>query len=104
MMNNQHKDDLLPDTKDMMKTIDDLPLHSKNIMLIYQRCALSKLSCNLTIADIDITWVKQSLDSIVNQYIRSWLEISIAGILHIIQLSKKKKIKKNWYLLRNVIS
>ena len=44
-------------------------------MLIYQRYVLS------TIADIDITWVKQSLDNIVNQYVRSWLEIFIAGTL-----------------------
>ena len=38
-------------------------------MVIYQRYVLSKLSWNLTIADIDVTWVKQFLDSIVNQYI-----------------------------------
>ena len=51
---------------------------------------LSKLSWNLTIAGIDITWVKQSLDGIVNLYLRSWLEIPIAGTLDIIQLSKRK--------------
>ena len=90
MTNNQHKDNLLSDTKDIMKKIDDLPHHPKNDMLIYQRHVLSKSSWNLTIADIDITWVKQSLDSIVNQYVRSWLEIPIAGTLDIIQLSKRK--------------
>ena len=47
---------------------------------------LSKLSWNLTIAGIDIAWVKQSLDGIVNQYLRSWLEIPIAGTLDIIQI------------------
>ena len=51
---------------------------------------LSKLSWKLTIADIDITWVKQSLDIIVNQYVRIWLEIPIAFTLDIIQLSKRK--------------
>ena len=85
--NNQHKEDLLSDTKNIMKKIDDLPLHPKNKMLIYQRYVLSKLSWNWTIADIDITWFKQSLDSIVNQYVRSWLEIPIGGTLDIIQLS-----------------
>ena len=89
MTNNQHKDDLLSDTKDIMKEIDNLPLHLKNKMLIYQRYVLSKLSWNLFIADIDITWVKQSLDSIVNQYVISWLEIPIAGTLDIIQLPKR---------------
>ena len=70
MTNNQHKGDLLSDTNDMMKIIVNLPLHPKNKMLIYQRYVLSKSGCNLTIADIDITWVKQSHDRIVNQYSR----------------------------------
>ena len=74
----------------MMKIIDDLSLHPKDKMLIYQRYVLSKLSWNLTIADIDITWVKQSLDFIVKQYVRRWLEISVASNLDIIQLSKRK--------------
>ena len=90
MTNNQHKHDLLSDTKDIMKKMDDLSLHPKNKMLICQCYVLSKLSWNLTIADIDITWVKQFLDGIVNQYVRSWPEIPIAGTLDIIQLSKRK--------------
>ena len=44
MTNNQHKDDLLSDARNIMKKIDDLPLHPKNKMLIYQRCMFSKLS------------------------------------------------------------
>ena len=58
-------------------------------MLSYQRYVLSKLSWNLTIADIDITWVKQSLERIFNKYVRSWLESPIADSLDIIQLSKR---------------
>ena len=88
MTNKQHKEDLLSDIKDM-KRIDDLPLHPKNSMLIYQRYVLSKLTWNLIIANIDIARDKQSLDSIVNQYVRSWLEILIAGTLDIIQLSER---------------
>ena len=57
---------------------------------MYQRYVLSKLSWNLTIADIGITWVNQFLDIIFNQYVRSWLEIPIAGTVDIIQLSKRK--------------
>ena len=90
MSNNQHKEDPLKNTKDMMERIDDLPIHPKNKLLIYDRYVLSKLSWNLTIADIDMSWVKQSLDGIVNQYVRGWLEIPIAGTLDIIQLSKGK--------------
>ena len=68
-----------------MKKIDDLPLHPKK-MLIYQRYVLSKLSWNLTIADIDIIWVEQSRDSIVNQYVK----IPVADTLDVIQLPKRK--------------
>ena len=90
MTNNQYRDDFLSVPNDIMKKIDDLPLHPKNKILVYQRYVLSKLSWNLTIADINITWVKQSLDSIVNQYVRRWLEIPVASTLYIIQLSKRK--------------
>ena len=37
MSNNQHKEDLLKDTKDVMKRIDNLPLHPTNKLLIYNR-------------------------------------------------------------------
>ena len=85
----------MTDAKDIMKKIDDLPLHPKNKILIYQCYVLSKLSWNLNIADIDISWVKQSLDNIVNQYVRSWLEIFIAGILQswTKYLAKSKEIQ-----------
>ena len=90
MSSNHHKEELLNDMKDMMKRIDNLSLHLKNKMLIYQQYVLSKLSWNLTITDADMTWVKQSLDGVVNQYAKSWLEIPIAGTLNIILLSKDK--------------
>ena len=85
----------MTDAKDIMKKIDDLPLHPENKILIYQCYVLSKLSWNLNIADIDISWVKQSLDNIVNQYVRSWLEIFIAGILQswTKYLAKSKEIQ-----------
>ena len=69
MSNKQHNEDLTSDTKDFLKRTEELPIHPKNKMLIYHRYILSKLSWNLTIADIDMTWIKQSLDSIVNQYV-----------------------------------
>ena len=74
----------------MVNRIDNLSLHSKNKMVIYQRYVLSKLNWNLSIADIDITWLKQPLFCIVYQYVRSWLEIPTAVALDIIQLSKRK--------------
>ena len=89
-------DELIPPVKQdeyftyLGRHFDSKMRHPKNKMLIYQHYVLSKLSWKLTIADIDITWVKQSLDIIVNQYVRIWLEIPIAFTLDIIQLSKRK--------------
>ena len=51
---------------------------------------MSKVSWDLTIADLDITWVKQNLDSLAHRYIRLWLEIPISGALDIISLTKEK--------------
>ena len=90
MSNDKHKENLLDNTKDLLAAIDVLPIHPRNKLLIYHRYLLSKLSWDLTVADISITWVKQSLDSIVNQQVRFWLEIPISGTLDIIQLSKGK--------------
>ena len=61
MTSNQHKGDVFSDAKDMIKRIDDLPLHPKNKMLIYQCYVLSKLSWNLTIVGINITWLSSLL-------------------------------------------
>ena len=37
-----------------------------------------------------MTWVKQSLDPVVNTFVRQWLEIPISGTLDILQLTKSK--------------
>ena len=82
MTNNQHNEDLLSDTKVMLKKIDNLPLHSKYKILIYQHYVLSRFSWNLTISDITLLGLSSLwIVCIVNQYIRSWLKIHIAGAL-----------------------
>ena len=47
MDNKSHKQILLDNTEEMMKTIDKLPLRPKYKILIYSRYVLSKLSCTL---------------------------------------------------------
>ena len=51
---------------------------------------MSKINWDLTISDINITWVKQTLDSISSSFVRKWLEIPINGTLDIVTLSKEK--------------
>ena len=51
---------------------------------------LSKISWHLTIADIDKTWVKQTLDMMCHNKFRAWLEIPPCGTLDILLLAKSK--------------
>ena len=86
MSSNDHKTFLTSELNKLLEAIDKLPLHPKNILLIYQRYILSKLSWHLTVAELNITWVKQNLDNVVNSYIRSWLEIPVSGAVDIVTL------------------
>ena len=70
--------------------IDKLPLHPKHKVKLYSKYLLSKISWDLTIADLSMTWVKQNLDNICFSYLRKWLEIPINGTLDIITLSKSR--------------
>ena len=73
-----------------MEIISALPLHPKNKLLIYQRYVLSKVSWDLTVANISMTWVKENLENKVSAYVRLWLELPISGTLDIISLTKSK--------------
>ena len=90
MDNKSHKQILLDNTEEMMKTIDKLPLHPKYKILIYSRYVLSKLSWHLTVADLPKTWVENNLDNLCCGYLRCWLEMPISGTLDIINLPRSK--------------
>jgi hypothetical protein len=70
--------------------IDHKPLHPKNKLLLYNRYVLSKISWHLTVAPLSKTWVTETIDSVINQYIRKWLEIPISGTLSNIYLTRNK--------------
>ena len=90
MSNQAHKDNLCDTADELLKDIDSLPLHPRNKLLIYHRYLLSKISWDLTIANISMTWIKQTLGNKVSDYIRRWLEMPISGTLDVISLSKQK--------------
>ena len=50
----------------------------------------------MTVADINITWVNQSLDSVVNQYVRASQEIRFGGILDIIKYNTIQIVVPNY--------
>ena len=53
-----HKTTLLENLKEMMQSIDVLPLHPQNKIKLYLRYVLPKLSWDLTGRDITVIWVK----------------------------------------------
>jgi len=90
MSDHQHKDNLENCFKDLVCIIDSLQLQPKNKITLYHRYVLSKISWDMTVSNISLTWVKENLDNILCKYIRSWLEIPISGTLDILKLSKKR--------------
>ena len=75
---------------DYAKNTMQLPLHPTNKLWLYSNYLIPKLCRNLTIADIDITWIKQNLDLLCHNYFRRWLNIPSAGTVEILQFSKTK--------------
>ena len=55
MSNQAHKDNLCYTVDELLEDIDSLPLHLRNKLLIYHRYLLSKISWDLTIADMSMT-------------------------------------------------
>ena len=90
MDNDAHKTSLVEKCKRILEDIDRLPLHPKHKIQLYSKFLMSKINWDLTISDININWVKQTLDSISSSFVRKWLEIPINGTLDIVTLSKEK--------------
>ena len=73
-----------------MYRINSLPLSSKKKVWLYSQYLTSKLSWHLAVADIDQTWIINSLDSLAHNYIRRWLEIPASGTLSIVTLTNSQ--------------
>ena len=90
MTSEAHKSKLIDTIEKYLRAIEHLPLHPKWKLLIYNRFVLSKISWDLTVSDITITWVKQNLDNIVSSFLRTTLEFPISGSLSITTLAKSR--------------
>ena len=90
MSDQEHKNELTTKLKEYMEKIDGLDIHPRNKILIYQKYVLGKISWHLTVSKISVTWIKEHLDNMVSNYIRSWLELPVNGTLKIATLSKSK--------------
>ena len=90
MSDEKHKSELTSLVQELMTDIDSKPLHPKHKILIYSRYVLTKLSWHFTVTSLSKTWVSENIDSIVNSYIRKWLEIPISGTLSNTFLTRNK--------------
>ena len=90
MDNAEHKANIIQLTNDILMKIDSLPLHPRNKILLYSRYLHAKLFWDLTVADIDKTWIVNNIDNICRQFIRKWLEIPPSGTFDLILLSREK--------------
>ncbi len=90
MSNQEHKSKLISLIDELMSDIDLKPLHPKNKVLLYSRYVLSKISWHFTVATISRTWVTENVDSLINKYIRKWLEVPISGTLSNVYLTSNK--------------
>jgi hypothetical protein len=90
MSEKEHKQELITLMDDIMSEIDLKPLHPKNKLLLYSRYLLSKRSWHFTVTTLSITWVSENMDSVVNKYVRKWLEIPISGTLSNVYLTSNK--------------
>ena len=90
MTNQEHLSKIISLNDELMSEIDIKALHPKNKILVYSRYVLSKLSWHFFIAAMPKTWVTENVDSLVNSYIRKWLEVPISGTLSNVFLTRNK--------------
>ena len=88
MDNVEHISILLETINNLLCTIDKIPCHPKNKLLLYHRYVLSKMSWHLTIADLSKTWVIENLDNKVADYVHRWFELPISATLSNLIISK----------------
>ena len=84
------KSQLHSDLMDYIDTIEHLPLHSRFKIVIITRYVYSKLRWSLIVNEIDSTWIKTNLDSLVLRFVRKWLQLHPAANTDHLKLPPKK--------------
>ena len=84
------KSQLHSDLMDYIDTIEHLPLHSQLKIMIITRYVYSKLRWRLTANEIDSTWIKTNLDSLIQRFVRKWLQLHPGANTDHLRLPPKK--------------
>ena len=75
MSEKKHKEELITLLEDIMSDIDLKPLHPP---------------WHFTVATLSKTWVTENIDSVVNKYVRKWVEIPVSETLSNVYLTTSK--------------
>ena len=94
MKTNNIKSKLTDDLASYIETLNRLPLHPKNKLLIISKYVYSKLRWRFSIYQLSDTWVIQNLDSLVKEFVKRWLRLpQSANFTHLYLPSKMLGMK-----------
>ena len=85
----------------LLKTLSSLALKPQTKLAILQRVIYPRISFELKVYDFALTWITNSLDSLVHAHIRQWLELPISTCLEEIASLPVKMCGLNLPSLRN---
>ena len=90
-MNCDHvKENLMKTIRDYTNRKDILPIHLLCKTEICQKYVYSKIKWDLSIYDLSESWVKENIDSYLNQLYRKWLQLPISTDITHLQMPQNK--------------
>ena len=90
-MNCDHvKENLMKTIRDYTNRKDTLPIHLLCKTEICQKYVYSKIKWDLSIYDLSESWVKENIDSYLNQLYRKWLQLPISTDITHLQMPQNK--------------
>ena len=90
-MNCDHvKENLMKTIRDYTNRKDTLPIHLLCKTEICQKYVYSKIKWDLSIYDLSESWVKENIDSYLNQLYRKWLQLPISANITHLQMPQNK--------------
>ena len=81
--------ELLETTKNLLNKVDQTAVSRMNKCLLYKRAVLPRLSWLLSIASIPLSWIEQSLDSVVTKFLKKWVGLAHSAAVSRLFLNTK---------------
>ena len=77
MDNEEAKNNILNKLTALLKKLTNLPIKPQTKLKILRRVVYPRISFELKVYDFSLTWIKNSLDAVVTENVRKWLELPI---------------------------